>query len=86
MKRKERWDQAYAARKDREVSWYQQIPASSLDMIQNARVAKDAPLIDVGGGASLLVDYLLEEGYRDITVLDISAIALNKARLRLGCD
>jgi SAM-dependent methyltransferase len=84
VKRKEHWDQAHAARKVQEVSWYQKIPALSLEMIQKARIAKDAPLIDVGGGASPLVDYLLKEGYRDITVLDISAIALNKARHRLG--
>lgn len=53
-------------------------------MIQNSNIAKDTPLIDVGGGASLLVDYLLDEGYRDVTVLDVSGIALNRARDRLG--
>ncbi len=84
MKKKEHWDHAYTARQTRKVSWYQQTPALSLEMIKNARIAMDAPLIDVGGGASLLVDSLLEEGYRDITVLDISPIALNKARRRLG--
>jgi ubiquinone/menaquinone biosynthesis C-methylase UbiE len=53
-------------------------------MIQQSNAATDTPLIDVGGGASLLVDFLLEDGYRDITVLDLSGIALDKARSRLG--
>jgi hypothetical protein len=84
MNRKEHWDKAHAARHPREVSWYQQLPALSLRMIQKSNMAMDTPLIDVGGGASLLVDFLLEEGYRDITVLDLSGIALNKARRRLA--
>jgi SAM-dependent methyltransferase len=84
MNKKEHWDKAHAARHPREVSWHQQLPALSLRMIQESNVAADTPLIDVGGGASLLVDFLLEEGYRDITVLDVSGIALNKARRRLG--
>jgi SAM-dependent methyltransferase len=84
MNRKEHWDKAHAARHPREVSWYQQLPALSLRMIQNSNMAMDTPLIDVGGGASLLVDFLLEEGYRNITVLDLSGIALKKARRRLG--
>jgi len=84
MSKKEHWDKAHAARHASEVSWYQQLPALSLGLIQKSDIAKDTPLIDVGGGASLLVDYLLNEGYRDITVLDVSGIALNMARDRLG--
>ena len=84
VNKKEHWDRAYTTRQARELSWYQQLPALSLKMIQEAQVAKDAPLIDVGGGASLLVDFLLEDGYQDITVLDVSAVALNEARHRLG--
>ena len=84
MDKKEHWDKAHAARHPREVSWYQQLPALSLRMIQESNVAADTPIIDVGGGASLLVDFLLEDGYRDITVLDLSGIALDKARRRLG--
>jgi SAM-dependent methyltransferase len=84
MNRKEHWDQAYVARRAREVSWYQKFPALSLKMIQKSQASKDTPIMDVGGGASLLVDFLLEQGYQDISVLDISAIALNKARKRLG--
>ena len=84
MDKKEHWDKAHAARHPRDVSWYQQLPALSLKMIQESNVAADTPIIDVGGGASLLVDFLLDDGYRDITVLDLSGIALDKARLRLG--
>jgi SAM-dependent methyltransferase len=84
MDKKEHWDKAHAARHPREVSWYEQLPALSLRMIQESNVATDTPIIDVGGGASLLVDFLLEDGYRDITVLDLSGIALDKARRRLG--
>ena len=84
MDKKEHWDKAHAARHPRDVSWYEQLPALSLRMIQESNVATDTPIIDVGGGASLLVDFLLEDGYRDITVLDLSGIALDKARRRLG--
>jgi SAM-dependent methyltransferase len=84
MDKKEHWDKAHAARHPRDVSWYEQLPALSLRMIQQSNVATDTPIIDVGGGASLLVDFLLDDGYRDITVLDLSGIALDKARRRLG--
>ena len=56
------------------MSWYQQLPALSLRMIQRSNMAADTPPIDVDGGASLLVDFLLEEGYQDLTVLDVSGI------------
>lgn len=84
MNKQKHWDKAHAARHAREVSWYQQLPASSLRMIQKSNIAKDIPIIDVGGGASLLVDFLLEKGYQDVTVLDVSGIALNLASDRLG--
>ena len=63
---------------------YQEVPRISLSMIKKAGLDYDAPLLDVGGGASLLVDHLLRAGYRDITVLDISRAALEQARQRLG--
>jgi SAM-dependent methyltransferase len=84
LDKKEHWDTAHSTRRDRELSWYQQNPALSLSMIRRANIAADTPLIDVGGGASLLVDFLLEDGYQNLTVLDVSSIALHKARLRLG--
>ena len=82
--RKRHWEAVYSNRLAKETSWHQEEPRLSLSLIDNAAVSADAALIDVGGGASLLVDRLLESGYRDLTVLDISAAALEQARTRLG--
>lgn len=82
--RKKHWNRVYSTRQANETSWYQGIPAPSLEMIEHAACGLDAPIIDIGGGASLLVDYLVERGYTDITVLDISSAALELARNRLG--
>ncbi|WP_298299790.1 class I SAM-dependent methyltransferase [Hydrotalea sp.] len=78
------WDTVYQTRQPHEVSWTQEIPATSLEFIHSFNLPKTAKIIDIGGGDSKLVDYLLEEGYESITVLDISAQALEKAKLRLG--
>jgi SAM-dependent methyltransferase len=86
MDRKEHWESTYAARGSRELSWYQEYPAVSLAMIRKSGVDFDDPIIDVGGGASLLADCLLKKGYRNLTVLDISAAALGRGRQRLGDD
>jgi hypothetical protein len=86
MDRKEHWESTYAARRSGELSWYQEYPAISLAMIRNSGVGFDDAIIDVGGGASVLADCLLKKGYRDLTVLDISAAALGKGRQRLGDD
>lgn len=67
-----------------EVSWTEEKPETSLDFIQSFSVDKTAKIIDIGGGESKLVDFLLEEGYENITVLDISQNALNRAKKRLG--
>jgi trans-aconitate methyltransferase len=82
--RKQHWEQLWGRKSAVETSWYQARPRLSLAMI--ARAAGDAgtPLIDVGGGASQLVDYLLDAGYGDVTVLDISSAALQQAQQRLG--
>jgi SAM-dependent methyltransferase len=82
--RREHWEDVYAAKPSTQVSWYQHTPAASLRLIDAAGVRRDGALIDIGGGASTLVDHLLERGYRDLTVLDISAHALDQARARLG--
>jgi SAM-dependent methyltransferase len=66
------------------VSWYEPKPAESLALIHDSGVSRDDPVIDVGAGASLLVDELLEAGFRDLTVLDVSAAALARLRERLG--
>lgn len=81
---KEHWEAVYTTKATDEVSWFQPHAQLSLDLIKAATADKDAGIIDVGGGASTLVDDLLAEGYRDLTVLDLSAAALHAARQRLG--
>ncbi|WP_407120396.1 class I SAM-dependent methyltransferase [Bradyrhizobium sp. STM 3561] len=78
------WDHVYATKGEAEVSWFQDSPAISLEMIRAAGPNHDAAIIDVGGGASRLVDALLQDGYRDVTVLDLSAKAFDAAKKRLG--
>jgi len=82
--RKRHWERVYRDKSAQQTSWYQKEPRLSLLMIANAGFDHDAALIDVGGGASLLVDHLLDLGYRDLSVLDISRAALDQARERLG--
>jgi SAM-dependent methyltransferase len=84
MKTKEHWEGVYRSRADTEVSWFQEHAGLSLKLIHDMDVAADAAIIDVGGGASTLVDDLLRDGYRRITVLDLSGAALAAARSRLG--
>ncbi len=79
----EHWDAAYARGADT-VSWYQDDPAPSLAMIDGLGLSLDAGIVDVGGGASTLVDALILRGYHDLTVLDISEAALNVAQKRLS--
>ena len=81
---KKHWETVYETKNAGEVSWTQEIPKTSLDFIHSFNLAKTAKLIDIGGGDSKLVDFLLDEGFEDITVLDISAKALEKAKQRLG--
>jgi ubiquinone/menaquinone biosynthesis C-methylase UbiE len=82
--RKTHWENIYNTKELKDVSWYQPTPQTSLDFLKEFNVGRDAAIIDVGGGDSLLVDHLLEMGYTDIAVLDISEQALNRARQRLG--
>jgi SAM-dependent methyltransferase len=80
------WSRLYRARQPAELSWYEPHPRRSVELIRETRVAADAPILDVGGGASLLVDELLKLGYSDVTVLDLAPEALAHARSRLGRD
>lgn len=80
----EHWEQVYRTRAPEQMSWYQPASRVSLELIQRAAPDPGVAIIDVGGGASTLVDGLLEAGYRDITVLDLAAEALAVARTRLG--
>ena len=78
------WDHTYTVKPDTEVSWYQPEPDRSLGLIRSAAASPSASIIDVGGGASRLIDRLLADGYSDLTVLDISDIALSRSRSRLA--
>ena len=78
------WDNVFSTNPVTDLSWYQWRPTASLTMLDAAGIAPDAAVIDVGGGASTLVDALLERGFRDVTVLDISPAALTAARTRLS--
>lgn len=82
--RKKHWNNIYQTKSLDEVSWYQQVPATSLDFVKQFKLTKSARIIDIGGGDSYLVDHLLSLGYQDITVLDISEQAIDKAKKRLG--
>ena len=81
---KNHWETIYASKQPHEVSWTQDIPHTSLSFIQQLSLPKSANIIDIGGGDSKLVDFLLDLGYENITVLDISKSALNRAIKRLG--
>lgn len=81
---KDHWEKIYQEKNPKEVSWTQEKPKGSLDLIHELELPKDASIIDIGGGDSKLVDFLLEEGFKDLSVLDLSAKALEKAKKRLG--
>jgi len=78
------WQTIYKTKQSHEVSWTQEKPQTSLDFIHSFNLSKTASIIDIGGGDSKLVDHLLDEGFENITVLDISAEALSKAQQRLN--
>lgn len=84
MNRKKHWELVYEKKDPSQVSWTQAKPEISLQLIQKANLSKTAKIIDIGGGDSNLVDYLLEAGYKNITVLDISTTSIEKAKKRLG--
>ena len=82
--RRKHWDGVYSSKASTEVSWYQERPDRSLELIGASGLSLNAPIIDVGGGASTLVDHLLDAGYGDLTVLDLTETALEHSRERLG--
>src|SRR5204862_7859864 len=81
---KAHWESIYLSKIATQVSWYQPHARRSLDLIRRVSPPPDGAIIDVGGGASTLIDDLLDAGYHDLTVLDLSAAALAVARARLG--
>lgn len=80
------WSKVWDDSEPDEVSWFQPEPSVSLELVRGLGLPRSARIVDVGGGASRLVDHLLAEGYRDVTVLDVAEAALAKARDRLGPD
>ena len=80
----EHWQTVYETKSSTDVSWYQPVPQRSLALIQSTGLPPDAAILDVGGGASTLVDHLLAAGFSDITVLDVAPAALEAAKVRLG--
>lgn len=82
--RQAHWQTVYRTKGEREVSWFEESPAMSLDLIRATGVGRDASIIDIGGGTSRLVDALVAEGYRSVAVLDLSEQALAVARARIG--
>lgn len=78
------WETVFTTKEANEVSWYQKNPQTSIQLIQSCRVSKEAKIIDVGGGDSFLVDALLDLGYTNLFLLDISSAAIERAKKRLG--
>jgi 2-polyprenyl-3-methyl-5-hydroxy-6-metoxy-1,4-benzoquinol methylase len=81
-----RWEGVYQSKKEAETSWFEDRPQVSLDLIAETGAGKEAAIVDVGAGSSRLVDCLVEQGFRRITVLDLSDTALRTARARLSQD
>jgi ubiquinone/menaquinone biosynthesis C-methylase UbiE len=81
---KEHWETIFSTKNPQDVSWTQEVPSISLAFIHQFNVPKDASIIDIGGGDSKLVDFLLADGYTNISVLDISETAISRAKKRLG--
>jgi SAM-dependent methyltransferase len=84
MKTQEHWDQIYRTKAPDHLSWYSPRLSASLELIERASVSRKAAVIDVGGGESTLVDDLLARGYQNITLLDISRVAIDANKKRLG--
>lgn len=84
LDKKKHWETVYETKNPDQVSWTQDIPKTSLEFIRSFQLKKTAKIIDIGGGESKLVDYLLNDGFENISVLDISSKSLEKTKNRLG--
>ena len=82
--RQAHWENVYTTKDESQVSWFQEIPAPSLELIELVGANLSSATVDIGGGASRLVDSLISQGYKDVTVLDLSTAALASARSRMG--
>lgn len=81
---KTHWEKVYQTKRFEEVSWFQPMPETSIRFFEEMNLPKTARIIDIGAGESHFVDYLLDKGYTDITLVDISEEALKKTQVRLG--
>lgn len=84
--RKNHWDEIYTTKQQNEVSWFEKVPSTSIELIKELNLSKSAAIIDNGGGDSFFVDHLLQLGFTNITVQDISEMAIEKAKKRLDND
>lgn len=84
QERQKHWNAIYGAKTPNEVSWFEPTAATSLHFVHEFNLSKAARIIDIGGGDSFFADHLLREGYQNITVLDVSSVAIEKAKKRLG--
>ncbi|TDJ06082.1 MAG: class I SAM-dependent methyltransferase [Deltaproteobacteria bacterium] len=84
MEPKDHWEKIYTDKKGTEVTWHQLKPVVSLQLIDELNLSPDDPIIDVGAGSSTLADFLLEKGFLDLTLLDVSSSALENSKRRLG--
>ncbi len=82
--RRDHWETVYGSRIFTDVSWFQPRPERSLQLVEQTAVDRDDAIIDIGGGASTLVDHLLDDGFTDVTVLDVAGKAFEQAQERLG--
>src|ERR1700676_2001427 len=78
------WENVYQTKGEREVSWFEETPSISLELIRSAGATRRSAIVDIGGGASRLVDALVDEGYEALTVLDLSESALAAAKTRMA--
>ncbi|MDQ3017860.1 MAG: class I SAM-dependent methyltransferase [Bacteroidota bacterium] len=84
FEKKKHWEKIYQTKEGKDVSWYEPTPVTSLSFLKQFNIAAAAKIIDIGGGDSFFIDNLLDLGFQDITVLDISEKALERAKARLG--
>lgn len=82
----EHWENVYKTKEPHQVGWTQQYPEESMKRIEQLKLSKEVPIIDIGGGDSDIPKLLLEQGYTDITVLDISSAAIERAQKKVGSD
>ena len=83
MEKKNHWESVYQNKDFKDTSWFQEIPSTSIAFLESLKLDKSAKIIDIGGGESRFVNYLLDKGFENITVLDISATAIEKKKREL---